>query len=93
MFGVETARLDGMIVCDGEVTESVCCDEFVELAQRVFNARQFSNAVFGRYFSYACIADKHSVGFVSNGCCGPFGQARIVLPPPQQCVNVEQEAH
>ena len=93
MFDVESSSLNSVIVCDGEVTETVGNDEFVELAQRVFCTRQFSDAMFGRDFPCACGADEHSVGLICDGCRSPLGQARIVLPPPQQRVGVEQEAH
>ena len=70
MFGLESTGLDGVIVRDSEVAESVGGDEFVESAQGVFYARKFSDAVLGRDFPRACGADEHGVGLIRDGCRG-----------------------
>jgi hypothetical protein len=72
---------------------SVRRQQVVEAACGHRPARQLADAVLGRDLPGRGGAHEDVVGFVGHRGPGPRGELRVVVPPPQQCVRVRQQAH
>ena len=93
MIGGIAAGPEGVQVGYGQVLKVVELDEFVESGYRLPGDREFAEAVLRGDFPRARRAGHNEVSLVANQLPGVGRELRIIRPPPEQGMGVQQISH
>ena len=88
-----SCRPEGVQVGYGQVLKAVELDEFVEPGHRLPGDREFAEAVLRGDSPRARRAGHNDVSLVANQLPGMGRELRIIRPPPEQGVGVQQISH
>ena len=77
----------------GRWTKPSARTELAEGAMRFRHAAKLAQTLLGAHFPRTGGADQDLVGFVGDRRARRGAELRVVCPPPQQGMGVDQEAH
>ena len=93
VIGNIAAGPEGVQVGHGQVLKVVELDEFVEPGYRLPADREFAEAMLRGDFPRVRRAGHNEVSLVANQHSGVGRELRIIRPPPEQGVGVQQISH
>jgi len=93
VIGGIAAGPEGVQVGYGQVLKAVEINEFVEPGYRLPGDREFAEAVLRGDFQRARRAGQNEVSLVADQLSGVGRELRIIRPPPEQGVGVQQISH
>jgi hypothetical protein len=77
----------------GRLDKAIGQDELAEGAMRFRHAAKLAQTLLGAHFPRTGDADQDLVGFVGDRRARRGAELRVVCPPPQQDMGVNQEVH